>query len=76
MNDLASIIAQLEQQRTAIDHAVEALRGIGGEQPQKRPGRPPGAVKKATRKGGLTPQGRKALADNMRRMWAAKRAGK
>ena len=54
MTDLSNIITQLEQQRTAIDSALAALRNIGGQAPApvptpaRGPGRPKGSgAKKA-----------------------------
>lgn len=75
------IIDSLERQRAAIDNALEALRGVqgsvqqtggAGTQATTSAGRGRGAAK---RKGGMTPEGRKRLAEAMRRRWAAKRAG-
>lgn len=112
MTDIASIITQLEQQRTSIERALAALREISGSGATsagaptvKRRGRPPGskvsaegrerqieamraywaakkaggkktATKKATKKGGLTAAGRKALSENMKRRWQEKKLGK
>lgn len=72
MNEIDSIISQLEQQRSAIDQALEALRGVAGN---AAPGRKRGPKKAAAKKRGLTEAGRQRLAANMRRLWAAKRAG-
>ena len=72
-NDLTSIIASLEQQRTAIDRALEALRGLGGQigtQPAtKRRGRPPGSGRKRV----LSPEGRQRIIEATKRRWAAVR---
>jgi hypothetical protein len=74
---LKEIIESLERQRTAIENALSALRGIevAGEQTSTSTrggtrGRGP-----AKRKGGMTPEGRRRLAEAMKRRWAAKRAG-
>jgi hypothetical protein len=76
------IIAQLEKQKVAIDNALDALRSLGGvDAPRRGPGRPPStktvlsSAEKALskRKGGVTPAGRKRLAEAMKRRWAAKR---
>jgi hypothetical protein len=71
--DLTSIIQQLERQRTAIDNAIEALRGVSGEsQPAvKRRGRPPKKVAKRS----MSAEGRQRQIAAMRKYWAAKKAG-
>jgi len=72
---LKEIIESLERQRTAIENALSALRGIevAGEQTSTSTrGSSRGAAK---RKGGMTPEGRRRLAEAMKRRWAAKRAG-
>lgn len=73
-NGLSDIIRQLEQQRTAIERALDALRGVettgGGNvlPAPRRPGRP-------ARKGGMTPEGRRRLSEALKARWATKRAG-
>jgi hypothetical protein len=64
------IIKQLEAQRTSIERALEALRGLPATDTEVKtiPISAP-----ATRKGGMTPEGRKRLAEAMRRRWLAKR---
>jgi len=79
VSDVASIISQLEQQKAAIDRAIDALRGIT---PLASSGETRAAVKKAPAKQSasdgsrphITPEGRRALAEAMKRRWAAKRA--
>ncbi|HWD99400.1 MAG TPA: hypothetical protein VG345_10195 [Bryobacteraceae bacterium] len=71
---IKEIINSLERQRRAIENALAALRGIqeGGQSAgtaSSSPGRT--AVK---RKGGMTPEGRRRLAEAMKRRWAVKRA--
>lgn len=63
----------LEVERRRIDEEVTNIRkqlGGGGAsfrpQPHARPARPP-------KKGALTPAGRKALSDAMKRRWAVKK---
>jgi hypothetical protein len=69
MPDLTSIIQQLERQRTAIDNAIEALRGVSGEsQPAPKRGRPKGKKRSMS-------EGRQRQAEAMRAYWAAKKAG-
>jgi hypothetical protein len=87
MNSIIDVIRQLETQKAAIEKALEALREVGGESSggssapvTKRRGRPAkvadltaAAPAQATRKGGMTPEGRKRLAEAMKRRWAVKR---
>jgi hypothetical protein len=71
MEGINGIIEQLEAQKAAIENALAALREFGGAEmpavPAAKRGRP------AKRKGGMTPEGRKRLAEAMRRRWAVKR---
>jgi hypothetical protein len=72
---LKEIIDSLERQKTAIENALAALRGIeevGQRNTTSTSSRGRGAAK---RKGGMTPEGRRRLAEAMKRRWAAKRAG-
>jgi hypothetical protein len=77
-NGLKDAIARLEQQKTAIERALAALREIDG--PGAETSAPaPAPVKaktkrKAKRKSRITPEGRARLAEAMRKRWAAKRA--
>jgi hypothetical protein len=69
---LDGIIAQLEHQRVAIERALAALREAEGiEAPASSP-LPSSGV--ATRKGGMTPEGRKRLSAALKKRWAAKKA--
>jgi hypothetical protein len=77
LKDVDSIISDLEQQRSAIERAIAALREIGGApapQPRKV-GRPVGsgkAVAKKTRR--LSPEGRKRIIEALKKRWAEKKA--
>ena len=77
MKDVASIISQLEEQKTAIERAISALRDVTGSEkaaPVKRrkPGRPPAVAKKRRR---LSPEGRQRIIDALKKRWAEKKAG-
>jgi len=83
---IKSIIAQLEQQKAAIDRALFALHEIDGAEAtttaaaKKIPARKkskasPITKKAASRKGTLSPEGRQKLAEAMKKRWAIKRAG-
>ncbi|MGA2715825.1 MAG: hypothetical protein ABSG41_22210 [Bryobacteraceae bacterium] len=65
----ASIITQLERQKTAIEHALVALRGI-----EENPASVPAPSAPAARKGGMTPAGRRRLSAALKKRWAAKKA--
>ena len=72
---LNGIINQLERQKTAIERALKALNGIEGiEAPAPSPAPPASAP--ATRKGGMTPAGRRRLSAALKKRWAAKKAAK
>lgn len=90
LKDLTQIISGLEQQQSAIQRAISALREIygsgSGSAPAKkrgRPGRPTGsgaaaAPKKAApakRKRRLSAEGRQAIIEALKKRWAEKRAG-
>jgi len=69
----------LEQQKAAIERALSALRevdGVGGVVTVAAVPAPAasGSAAKATRKGGMTPEGRKRLSEALRQRWAAKKA--
>jgi hypothetical protein len=59
---LNGIITQLERQKTAIERALTALRGVEG------------IPAPATREGGMTPAGRRRLSAALKKRWAAKKA--
>lgn len=68
------IIASLEQQKSAIERALEALRVIEGPVQEAAVARPqPRAAAPSKRHGGITAAGRRRLAEAMKRRWAAKR---
>jgi hypothetical protein len=71
---LNDIIAKLEEQRSAIERALSALREIEGSGVQSREVKPPDPRRVPTkRKRGITPEGRKRLVEAMKRRWAVKR---
>jgi len=67
------MIAQLEQRRAALDRALSALRQVGDSDGSSSaaPAQPEAAV---TKKGGITPAGRRKLSEASRMRWAQKRA--
>jgi len=78
MDALNDIISRLEKQKQAIEKALSALLEVGGTTPAapvvpaRRAYTRRAAVKKA---GGISEEGRKRLADAMKKRWALKRAG-
>jgi hypothetical protein len=71
---LNDIIARLEEQKSAIERALSALRQIEGSGVQSGEEKPPARRKVPTkRKRRITPEGRKRLAEAMTRRWAVKR---
>lgn len=71
---LNDIIARLEEQKSAIERALSALRQIEGSGVQSREEKTLAPRKvRARRKRGITPEGRKRLAEAMNRRWAVKR---
>lgn len=76
-NSLSDVIKRLEQQRVGIERALAALRDIEGpglEAPAPAAVRSVGRPRKAARKGGMTPEGRKRLSEALKARWAAKKA--
>lgn len=80
MNDVDSIISQLETQREAIDRAISALRGVeAGSLPAKRRGpQPPQkkATQKKAKKRVLSEEGRARISEAAKRRWAALKKAK
>jgi hypothetical protein len=78
-NSLKEIVKNLEQQRTAIDRALAALHEIDGTGLESVKAATPAAPatagpRKAVRKGGMTPEGRRRLSEALKARWAAKRS--
>jgi hypothetical protein len=73
VNGLDDIIAQLEHQRTAIDQALEALRGVAQKTISAKPLGRPKSAKKATKKRVVSDEGRQRQIEAMRRYWATKK---
>ena len=71
---LNDIIAKLEEQKSAIERALSALHEIEGTGAQSGEETPSATRKvRAKRKGGISTEGRKRLAEAMKRRWAMKR---
>ncbi len=77
-NSLNDVIKKLEQQRIGIERALAALRDIEGPGLENAvPAAVPAARgrRKAKRKGGMTPEGRRRLSEALKARWAAKKVG-
>jgi hypothetical protein len=76
--EVSRIIAEIDAQISKLQQARELLAGTTSET-AKGPGRPKGsksakaASSSAPRKRKLSPEGRKRIADAMRRRWAERR---
>jgi len=75
--DVKKIVAEIDGEIARLQQARAALIGIGGVSTGKRRGRPKGstnAPKSGKRKKrNLSPEGRKRIADAMKRRWAERR---
>ena len=78
--DVQKILAEIDGEIARLQQARAALVGIGGVSTGKRRGRPKGstnAVKAAKpakrKKRNLSPEGRKRIAEAMKRRWAERR---
>jgi hypothetical protein len=69
LSDISKVIAQLERQRSSIDTAIAALRGLEGSQ-QSAASAAPAARKRRP----MSAEGRKRIADAVRKRWAEKKA--
>ena len=73
MSDITNVVAQLEQQREAIDRAISALRGIDGTS-RSRAASKGSPAKAGRRKRHLSAEGRANIIAAIKKRWAAKRA--
>jgi hypothetical protein len=73
-NGIKDVIKKLEQQGKAIERALAALREVEGAETSEATAVAVGRPRKARRKGGMTPEGRKRLSEALTKRWAAKRA--
>jgi len=75
--DVQKILAEIDGEIARLQQVKAALLGIGGVTTGKRRGRPKGstnAAKPAKRKKrNLSPEGRKRIAEAMKRRWAERR---
>ena len=86
MNDVDSIISQLEDQKGAIERAISALREISAPEAssvkKSKRGRPPGRAAAVNGSGSalpkkrrLSPEGRQRIVEALKKRWAIKKAG-
>ncbi|HTV08417.1 MAG TPA: hypothetical protein VMD97_05170 [Candidatus Aquilonibacter sp.] len=77
--DVSRIVSEIDAEIARLQQARSALVGIASSGTvAPRRGRPKGSVNKSTtktrRKRNLSPEGRKRIADAMKRRWAERRA--
>ena len=74
--DIDRIVEELKQERTRLDRAIAALDGQASPKVVARKARvtaqQPGASQE-TKRGGMTPEGRKRLSMAMKKRWAERR---
>ena len=75
MDALNDIISRLESQKQAIEKALSALREVGGTASAATPAKRAYTRRAVKKSGGISAEGRKRLADAMKKRWALKRAG-
>ncbi len=79
--NVTKIVAEIDAQIASLQQARSVLAGLQGSSVGSKPrrGRPKGSVnavksaKPAARKRSLSPEGRKRIADAMKRRWAERR---
>jgi hypothetical protein len=77
--DVKKILVEIDGEIARLQQVKAALLGIGGVSTGKRRGRPKGstnapkAAKPVKRKRNLSPEGRKRIAEAMKRRWAERR---
>jgi hypothetical protein len=75
-NNVKEIINQLEKQKSAIDKAIAALRGIEGDVAVSPAPKKVAASKKTAKKRVMSEEGRQRIAAASRKRWAAVRKAK
>jgi hypothetical protein len=74
MVDLQKIVSELRKERDRLNQAIAALEGIDVVSTATRKSATPTLViKKARKRGRLTPEGRKKLSEMMKKRWAVRR---
>ena len=74
MNEIKSVISQLERQRNAIERALAALREIGDSAASPEEKRASSPQKTRGRKRRMSAEGRARIGEATRKRWADKRA--
>jgi hypothetical protein len=78
--DVSRILSEIDAEISRLQHARTALTGIASSETaaKAKRGRPKGSANKTAapkkRKRKLSPEGRKRIADAMKRRWAERRA--
>ncbi len=75
--DVSKLLAEIDAEITRLQQGRAAIAALGGDSPVKRKrGRPKGSVnspKPAKKKRNLSPEGRKRIAEAMKKRWAEQR---
>ncbi len=75
--DVKSLLAEIDAEIAKLQQGRAAIAALDGAGPMKaKRGRPKGSInapKKATRKRNLSPEGRKRIAEAMKKRWAERR---
>jgi len=75
--DVTTILTEIDSEIARLQQIRAALAGIGGVSTGKRRGRPKGSINAAKpakrKKRNLSPEGRKRIAEAMKRRWAERR---
>ena len=64
------ILQQLNEQRSRLDAAIQALEGVSG---RERRGRPPGSTNKLTKRRTMSAAARKQISKMMKKRWAERK---
>jgi hypothetical protein len=73
LGNFTEVISKLEQQKAAIDKAIEVLREFDGDGPSVQAEPKKAVVKKAAKKRVMSEEGRQRIAEATRKRWAAVR---
>jgi hypothetical protein len=67
---VSDILAQIDREIAQLQHARSLLGGASAAKPKRGPGRPPKKATAIKKKRNLTPEGRRRIAEAVKRRWA------
>jgi hypothetical protein len=73
LGNFTEVISKLEQQKEAIDKAIDILREFDSDAPTEQAKATKTAAKKVAKKRMMSEEGRKRIAEATRKRWAAVR---